>query len=95
MCDNSTQPVSTSNALQVLAKFITSIPGVLLLALISSVIVVFSAKLNGFPIYFLDLFLSLLVAESFMAFIAAAVPHYIIGIALAAGIFGKFTCLFK
>ena len=39
-------------------------------------------------IYGLDLFVSLLVAEGFMSLVAACVPHYIIGIALAAGIFG-------
>lgn len=72
----------------VAAKFVTSIPAVFLLAIVSSVLVVFPARLNGFGIYLLDLFLSLLVAEAFMAFIAAAVPHYIIGIALAAGLFG-------
>ncbi|KAJ8612432.1 hypothetical protein CTAYLR_006585 [Chrysophaeum taylorii] len=72
----------------VAAKFVVALPGVFLIAIVSSVLIVFPAKLNGFPVYFLDLFVSLLVAESFMAFVAAIVPHFIVGIALAAGIFG-------
>ena len=72
----------------VAAKFLTSLPGVFLIAMVSSIIIVFPTKLNGFPIYFLDLFVSLLVAESFMSFIGSAVPHFIIGIALGAGLFG-------
>ena len=72
----------------VAAKFVTSVPGVFVIAIVSSVIIVFPVGLNGFPIYFLDLFVSLIVAESCMAFIGAAVPHFIIGIALAAGFFG-------
>jgi len=34
-------------------------------------------------IYIADLFLSLLWAEAFMCFMAALVPHYIIGIAVS------------
>lgn len=73
----------------VLAKLVTStLPGTFLLALVSSVIVVFPVGLNGWPIYFLDLFVSLVVAESFMSLVAVCVPHFIVGIALAAGLFG-------
>mmetsp|Transcript_15619 Transcript_15619/g.51119 ORF Transcript_15619/g.51119 Transcript_15619/m.51119 type:complete len:606 (+) Transcript_15619:65-1882(+) len=72
----------------VAAKFVTSVPGVFLIAIVSSVLIVFPTGLNGFPIYFLDLFVSLLVAESCMAFLGAVVPHFIIGIAVAAGFFG-------
>jgi len=74
----------------VLAKFIVSIPGVFMLALFTSILVVFMANLNGFGIYLLDLFISLMVAEGFMCVMAVIVPHYIIGIALAAGVFGFF-----
>jgi hypothetical protein len=56
----------------------------------SSVIIVLCSGLNGLGIYTLDLFLSLLWAEAFMCLMAALVPHYIIGIALAAGVFGFF-----
>ena len=72
----------------VLARFVVAVPGVALLAIVTTLLVVFPAKLNGPVIYGLDLFVSLLVAEGFMSLVAACVPHYIIGIALAAGIFG-------
>ncbi len=74
----------------VISKFVTSLPGILLIAVIASLLVVFPAKLNGFWIFLSSLFLSLLFAEAFMAFIAAIVPHYIVGIALSAGLFGFF-----
>jgi ABC-type multidrug transport system ATPase subunit len=74
----------------VLSKFIVSLPGVFALAIIPSLLIVLPALLNGFGIYLSTLFLSLLMAEAFMSFIAACVPHYIIGIALAAGLFGFF-----
>lgn len=45
---------------------------------------------SGFGTYLLTLFLSLVVAESFMCLVASIVPHYIIGIALGAGVFGFF-----
>jgi hypothetical protein len=73
-----------------LAKFFTSLPGLLLLSGISSVVIVVPTGLNSFGLYFLNLFLSLLWGEAFMALMAALVPHYIIGIALAAGVFGFF-----
>ena len=72
----------------VLARFVVAVPGVALLAIVTTLLVVFPAKLNGPLVYGLDLFVSLLVAEGFMSLVAACVPHYIIGIALAAGIFG-------
>ena len=78
----------------VLARFVVAVPGVALLAIVTTLLVVFPAKLNGPVIYGLDLFVSLLVAEGFMSLVAACVPHYIIGIALAAGIFG-FHMLFE
>jgi hypothetical protein len=62
----------------------------MLLALIPSLLIVLPAQLNGFGVYLVTLFFSLLVAEAFMQTIAAIVPHYIIGIALAAGVFGLF-----
>jgi len=74
----------------VVSQFITSLPGLFLIALISTILVVLPAGLNGFGVFLVDLFLSLIVAENMMMVLAALVPHYIIGIALAAGVFGFF-----
>lgn len=72
------------------ANLIASIPGLALIALISSAIVVSLAGINGFGVFVLNLFLSLMVAESMMHVIGALVPHFMIGITLGAGIFGMF-----
>jgi len=74
----------------VLSKWVVSIPGVAILTLVASGLIVGMTGMNGFWVYTLDLFLSLMFAEAFMAMWAALVPHYIIGIAMAAGCFGFF-----
>lgn len=74
----------------VLAQFLMSLPGLFIISIVSTTLCVLPAGLNGFSIFLLDLFLSLMVAEAFMAVIASLVPHYIIGIAIGAAVYGFF-----
>mmetsp|Transcript_9371 Transcript_9371/g.29940 ORF Transcript_9371/g.29940 Transcript_9371/m.29940 type:complete len:666 (-) Transcript_9371:83-2080(-) len=72
----------------VVSNFVCLLPGIFVIALCSSASVVGISGMNGFPIFLADLFVTLVAAESFVNFVSACVPHYIIGIAGAAGCFG-------
>jgi len=74
----------------VLANFLCSLPGLALISILSTVCVVPLAGLNGFGVFFAALLCSLIAAEGFMNLIGAISPHYIIGIALGAGVYGFF-----
>jgi ABC-type multidrug transport system ATPase subunit len=74
----------------VFANLVCSVPGLALISILSTVCVVPLAGLNGFGVFFAALFCSLLAAEGFMCLVGAIVPHYIIGIALGAGVYGFF-----
>jgi len=74
----------------VLANVTMALPGIFLIALVSTSLIVPLAKLNGYGTYLAVLTACLFTAEGFMNLIGACVPHYIIGIALGAGIFGFF-----
>ncbi|EOD34886.1 hypothetical protein EMIHUDRAFT_363297 [Emiliania huxleyi CCMP1516] len=72
------------------ANFLCSLPGLALISILSTACVVPLAGLNGFGTFFAALFCSLVAAEGFMCLVGALVPHYIIGIALGAGVYGFF-----
>lgn len=75
-----------------LATIMTLVPGVFLISLVSSSIIYwlvgFSTDGERFGIFLLDLFLALMVAEALTLVMASLVPHYIVGMALTAGMYG-------
>jgi len=73
-----------------IARWVTAIPGVAIIAIVSTILVVLPADLNGFGIFFVILLLSLIIAESLAMLVSLLVPHYIIGMALIAGLYGVF-----
>lgn len=72
------------------ANLLGALPGVMFISLLAAFIVVYFAHVHSFGSFFLNLTLSLVTAESMMHLLGAAVPHYIMGIALGAGLFGMF-----
>ena len=74
----------------VVSNFISALPGIFLIAIMSTVLVVFMADLNNFWGFFINLFLSLVCAESLMHVLSSCNPLYIVAIALGAGFFGMF-----
>lgn len=73
-----------------LAMFFSSIPAVAIIAIVSSLLVNLIAGLNGFGIFFVILFLSLICGESLAMLVSLLVPHFIIGMAVVAGLYGIF-----
>lgn len=72
----------------VLSAFVSLLPGTFLIALLTSVVIVFMVSLNSFGYFVGIIWLSLVYAETFCLFVASVSPHYIIAIAAAAGAFG-------
>lgn len=72
------------------SQFLVSLLGVAFISIISTLFVILIPDLNGFGIFFVILFLSLAAAESLCRLISLLVPHYIIGMALVAGVYGMF-----
>lgn len=73
-----------------LAQGIASIPSTVLLAFLTTTIVVSLTKLRAPFWYFGTMFLSLVVAEALAQLVSHVVPHFIIGMAMLAGLYGFF-----
>jgi ABC-type multidrug transport system permease subunit len=69
---------------------IATIPAAGVLAGLTSVIIVFMLKLNDGWWYFLNMFLALCTSEALAQLVSHVVPHFVIGMALIAGLFGFF-----
>ena len=76
-----------------LAQAIASVPGTFLLALITTVIVISLTGLREPIWYFINMFLALCCAEALAHLVSHVVPHFIIGMAVLAGIYGMFMLL--
>jgi ABC-type multidrug transport system permease subunit len=72
------------------AQALASIPAAGVLAGLTSVIVVNMLKLNDGWWYFLNMFLALSVSEGLAQLVSHVVPHFVIGMAVVAGLFGFF-----
>jgi len=69
---------------------ISSIPGTAILAFLVTLIICSMTKLSEPLWYFLNMFLALMVAEALAQLISHVVPHFVIGMALVAGMYGFF-----
>eukprot|EP00042_Codosiga_hollandica_P037156 m.290085 g.290085 ORF g.290085 m.290085 type:complete len:261 (+) comp55068_c0_seq2:897-1679(+) len=78
----------------VLVDCVMSIPGLLLISLVVSAVIFWLVGLShgfaGFLTFIAALFVSMYVAESMVAVVATLVSEYVIGMALAAGIYGLY-----
>jgi len=68
------------------AQAISSIPGVVILAGLGTGIVIGMTEMNEGGWYFLNLSLALFCAEALAQFVSHLIPHFIIGMALIAGV---------
>lgn len=73
-----------------IANYVAALPGIFVIALVGSVVVVFLADLNSFGMFLLILFLSMVVAESLMRVIGSLVSNAIVAIAAGASVYGMF-----
>lgn len=72
------------------SQALASIPGTAILAFVVTLLIITLTKLKDPLWYFLDMFLSLIVAEALAQLVSHVVPHFIIGMALLAGMYGFF-----
>jgi hypothetical protein len=73
-----------------ISQGICSVPAAGLLAFLVSLLIITMCKLDDPLWYFLNMFLALVVAEALAQLVSHVVPHFIIGMALLAGMFGFF-----
>ena len=76
-----------------LSQAISSIPSAGLLAFLTTLIIITMTKMNDPLWYFINMFLALLVAEALAQFVSHVVPHFVIGMAALAGMYGFFMLL--
>ena len=69
------------------AQACSSIFGTAILALLVTVLIISMTKMNEPYWYFLNMFLSLMVAEALAQLVSHVVPHFVIGMALVAGMY--------
>jgi hypothetical protein len=67
-----------------------SIPATAILAFLTTLLIITMTKLNDPTWYYLDMFLSLIVAEALAQLVAHIVQHFVIGMALLSGLYGFF-----
>jgi ABC-type multidrug transport system permease subunit len=72
------------------AQGLASIPGCALLAFLVSLIILTMLKFKDPYWYFLNMFLSLMTSEALAQLVSHVVPHFVIGMAMIAGLFGFF-----
>jgi len=73
-----------------IAQGICTLPGTAVLAGLVSVIIITMLKFKDPAWYFLNMFLSLMTAEALTQLVSHAAPHFVIGMAMIAGLFGFF-----
>jgi len=72
------------------AQGISTLPGSAVLAGLVSLIIINMLKFKDPAWYFLNMFLSLMTSEALAQLVSHAVPHFVIGMAMIAGLFGFF-----
>ena len=72
--------------LKQVAQAINSIPSCAILAFVTTLIIISMTGFRKPVLYFLTMFLALLNAEALNQLVSYGVPHFIIGIALVAGV---------
>ena len=77
-------------AVYMLSQSVTSLFGTCVLALLTTIIIMLMTGLNEPVYYFVNMFLALNCAEALAYFVSFLVPHYIVGIAAVAGVYGLF-----